>query len=460
MLTRQVSMRLCSLFIFSLFFMLPSSSLAQSEPGEHDAVINAVLERLDSEDKAVVIEAALALPELVEKSDFLKLMDALPKVSTERARRAILIALGVVGDPRAGKLVEKYTLEGTEAVQIEAVLTLGKLKHKWAVPKLTRILVDSSSKPRVRYAAAQGLGILGSREAMYALEQASARVQDAKVKLAISNAIAYANNEIDNETIEPVNKAGERDVRRYKGVNYQFYHPTVRSRDGDKPRLMACFHDYDLDWDTVFAYCQKRARDSQLAVLVIHYDFLEFPDFGTFNLGGRRADKVFLEIADHVAKEAGVEAREMYLYGIGGGGAFVQRFAMAYPRRVARAFAASSNFLHLDSDELFPEGLKPSPLAKDISIDLFDFVKMDIKLVFLEGGEVLFSATQFKKKLEDFARDRGITTRYEIESGSDFAKAHGLWQQAQEYLFWTRAELKRRTNQRRKKRSRRDGVAN
>ncbi|MCB0344632.1 MAG: HEAT repeat domain-containing protein [Bdellovibrionales bacterium] len=454
-------MKFLAFFIFSLFFAPVSFAAAQdAAPEDHGALVSAVLQRLMGDDEAGVIEASLALPELVDKTDFFRLIEALPLASSERAQRSILASLGVVADPRAGKLVEKYTLEGSEDVQIEAVLTLGKLKHKWAVPRLTKILVDRSAKPRVRYAAAQALGILGSREAMYALEQAGARIDEPKVTLAINHAIAFAKGELDTEKIDPVNKAGERDVRRYQGVDYQFYYPTVRARNGDKPRLLACFHDYDLDWDSVFAYCQKRARDHGLATLVVHYDFLTFPNYGTFNLGGRRADKVFLDVAEYVAKEADIEAREMYLYGIGGGGAFVQRFVMTHPKRIARAFAASSNFLRLDTNELFPDGLKPSPLAKDVSIDMYNFVKTDVRLVFLEGGDVLYGATQFKQYLEDYAREQGITTRYEVDSGSERIPGRSIWQSAEQYLFWKRSDWETYSTKRQRNRSRRDGVSN
>lgn len=421
-----------------LVIVLPLPSIAEDVRGRQ--VLGDLLKQLSSADEAEALKASLALPEIVTAEDFLTLVQALPEVDTERGQIAIIRGLAGIGDARAAKLIHSFTIQGAEPVQIEALLALGKLKHNWAVPALTTALLERRSALRLRFAAAIGLGLLGTREAIYALEQAGARLEQENVKYMLGKALALAKNERDTEAVDPVNPAGERDIRRYKGVDYRFYHPTVRPRDGSKPRLLACFHSFDLDWDRIFALCQTKARDAGLAALVVHFDFLEFPNFDRFNIPGRRADKFFLELADFLAEEADVESREMYLFGVGAGGGFVQRFAMAYPRRIARAYAVSGDFMPFKSDRLFPDGLRTSPVADDIQIDLYDFAKQETKLVYAANENLLWGSAQAKKALEEYARSKGITTRYEIADSGRFRGSAVYWRDAEEYLFWVKPE--------------------
>lgn len=68
-----------------------------------------------------------------------------------------------------------------EAARTEAVLQLGRLQAVQAVGPLTQVLTSDRS-PQVREAAARGLGLIGTRSALPALEQAAQADDDREVR--------------------------------------------------------------------------------------------------------------------------------------------------------------------------------------------------------------------------------------------------------------------------------------
>ncbi len=80
------------------------------------------------------------------------------------ARSLAAVALGQIGDPRAGPALAEALRDKSTNLQLAALKSLGKLKYREAAPKIRRFL--SSPDPRKRRVAAQTLGQLKDEVAM------------------------------------------------------------------------------------------------------------------------------------------------------------------------------------------------------------------------------------------------------------------------------------------------------
>jgi HEAT repeat protein len=80
------------------------------------------------------------------------------------ARSLAAIALGQIGDPRAGPAMVEVLRDKSTNLQLAALKSLGKLKYQQAAPKVRRFL--AASDPRKRRVAAQTLGQLQDKGAI------------------------------------------------------------------------------------------------------------------------------------------------------------------------------------------------------------------------------------------------------------------------------------------------------
>lgn len=78
--------------------------------------------------------------------------------------------------------------------------------------------------------------------------------------------------------------------------------------------------------------------------------------------GGRRSDRMFDAVVGEVRGLVGMPDAPLYLFGYSGGAQFVHRYAMAYPRRVARAvIGAAGWYTFPDARVRYPRGLRSDP---------------------------------------------------------------------------------------------------
>jgi pimeloyl-ACP methyl ester carboxylesterase len=102
---------------------------------------------------------------------------------------------------------------------------------------------------------------------------------------------------------------------------------------------------------------------NEYGVVVVSPLFSEdrYPDYQTLGVTGRgqRADIALQKIIAEIGTLRGTDIRQIYLFGYSGGGQFVHRYAMAYPRQVAAvAIGAAGWYTFPDPAVKFPRGLK------------------------------------------------------------------------------------------------------
>ncbi len=90
-----------------------------------------------------------------------------------------------------------------------------------------------------------------------------------------------------------------------------------------------------------------------------------------------RSDLAFQHLVAHVHRKLEIPRAPVVLFGYSGGGQFVHRFAMAYPRLVKRmAIAAPGWFTFPDKGIRFPRGISETSVLPDLTFDSARFLKI------------------------------------------------------------------------------------
>ena len=92
---------------------------------------------------------------------------------------------------------------------------------------------------------------------------------------------------------------------------------------------------------------------------------------------GQRADLALKRILAEVSRTTGAASRPIVMFGYSGGGQFVHRFAMAYPRQVRRmAVAAPGWYTFPNRDIAYPEGIGRCDDLPDVFLDPGRFLQI------------------------------------------------------------------------------------
>lgn len=137
-----------------------------------------------------------------------------------------------------------------------------------------------------------------------------------------------------------------------------------------------------------------------LAPLFLKQNFHRYQQLGT-SVQQERADMAF----DHVLRDAhewiSIPLKPMHLFGFSGGGQFAHRYALFYPKRVARmVLAAPGWYTFPDPDRKYPYGLKSTKEWPLLTFNLEKFLTIPILVL---SGE------------EDDLRDKDLNSAREID---------------------------------------------
>jgi len=412
-----------------------------SDPGllqvDHEVFIDEVLRRLDSPDERTRLEATLALRKNVRQSDVENLATKLKQGNNRDKQLAIIESLGALGDRRAGDALRFEIQHGDDYTKAAAVTAMGYLNFNWPVPILAKVLRKEKSDD-LRKRAASALGQIGTPQAIYTLRTSLALLEDSPgAKNAAFWALEKARGEIDEEQIDTEMPRGRRLQLYYKGTRYYFYHPANRreagiEKTGLRPWLLVCIHDGDLRAEEVFNICYRSGKKALLAVLVPVIDNMRYPSYGDMNIRGERFDKRLLELVDHVGERAGLTTREIFLFGYGIGGDFVQKFTMAYPTRIAKAAYECTNYTNPDPEAYFPKGLNITPLAPDIKVDMYPVMKADQLLILRKNSDSLRDGKEYFEAMEHYSQVNGIRERVNVRTVD---VKFEIWNEAEKFLL-------------------------
>lgn len=138
-----------------------------------------------------------------------------------------------------------------------------------------------------------------------------------------------------------------------------------------------------------------------VAPLFLKANFPRYQQLGT-NVQQERADMAFDHVLHDVHEQLGIPPAPMRMFGFSGGGQFVHRYAMFYPKRVSRmVITAPGWYTFPDPDRKYPYGLKSTRDWPHLSFNLEKFLQIPVMVI---TGE------------EDDLRDKDLNKDREIDS--------------------------------------------
>jgi hypothetical protein len=404
----------------------------------HESLMEEVLRRLSSPDERTRLEAGLVLRHIATQADVKNLSAVLRRGNNQDKQLFIIETLGALQDREAVNALRFEVGHGDLLTKRAALLALGNLGSNSPIPLLVKTIRKEQEDEELRKRAASALGMIGTTQAIYSLRTSLSYLDESPgAKNAAFWALQKARGEINEDIIDSSMPPGRRLNLLYKGTSYYFYHPANRreqalTRASLKPWLLICMHDKDLAAEDVFNICWRAGKKRQMAVLVPVADNIRYPDYSDFNIRGERFDKRLLELVEYVGERAGLNTKELYMFGYGTGGDFVQRFTMAYPRRIARSAYEATGFTMPDAESYYPKGLARTPLAPDIKIDMYDFLKAEQELILRRNSPAQRQGRAYFDAIQQYVDISGIRARVAIRTVD---VKYEIWPEAERFLF-------------------------
>lgn len=400
--------------------------------------VEELLSYLASPDELVRYEAEQLLKKLARPQDLSRLLRALSDNSPRPdSQVAIVNAIGVLGDSIALTSLKREYSYGKKEVQLAILNALGNIKDDTIVSFLSDALQNSKDDD-LEQAAIRSLTKIGDERAKYTLESSFSSMTAGPTKITAQWALDGLKGKRDLARTDHDFFQGKPQVLFYKGMQYHYFRPTTLQRDERNPWLIACIHGEDLRPDETFQTCLGLAKQYRVALVTPFFDPMTFPEYENLNIHGERADKRLFELVDFLAAENGITAREIYFFGHGKGGEFVERLTLAYPERVARSAFYTAKYMNLDPEVYYPFGLKTAPIAKDLRFDLNRIIKTDFAILVDPKVAAGKSYKTFYAQTLDFAESNEMSSRVRprILSSSTMT-LQKLWDEAAKYLFST-----------------------
>lgn len=309
-----------------------------------------------------------------------------------------------------GALLESLAQDPSEYVRREAAQALGRLELERAADALEQSMRYDPA-PMVRKQAAWAFREITGRNGIERLQAALQQEMSAEVRLTLRWMI-----DVDFKiTRAPELTPGQPCYGSYLGTLYRVYLPAC-SCPGDRWPLLVSVHGTDGTPEGYVDMCCAEAEQRGFVVIAPYFDAPAFPVYDGLNLslGRDRSDVRLLKIIDAVGEMIPLEAERFYLFGHSKGGQFVTRFVLTHPERILRAAAcASGSYVMPNPEILFPNGLKPNPLAPDLSIDFTKLVQTELAIII--GTSDLERRTEaaadFMKAVNTYAKDNKIQSK-------------------------------------------------
>ena len=418
-----------------------------SELPSRSKLIEELMLRLNSVDEYLANEAAIVLGKAVNEIDAQSLAEAIQAGGySDFAEISLVRIIGKLNDRRVFKtLYDEFKRVTNERIRDAIIIAFGELGDERAISILLSVINATGKDLRQFYSpdskalALAALVKIGTPRAKGAFETGLSEIVSSNILKSIEFTKARFDNQIDKNQIDTMIVPGQgQQELLYKGTRYWLYVPTKRKNDFKRTRVLVCVHSEAFDIDGMFSICRNVAKKYKFAVLAPIFEVVDYPFYGTFNLTGERADLRLWEILKHLSQYAALDIREIFLYGEGRGGVFVQSFSLAYADRVGRALFDSNTMIKPSKNEVFPNGTGPTPWAPDIKIDVEKFIKSDIALAGPRGQIRTRASTKVLKEYLKIADQNGVTPRigireYKADIGGD--KRPGMQELIESYLF-------------------------
>lgn len=180
----------------------------------------------------------------------------------------------------------------------------------------------------------------------------------------------------DNEDRSPLFPIEKKQLISDKSTAYHFYRSSLPKHDVP---LMVAVHGIRRQAKLqarLFAPFIESIGGTLVAPVFSRKRHADYQRLGRHGLG-QRSDLALKRILDEIGRMTGISTRSVVMFGYSGGGQFVHRFAMAYPRQVLRmAIAAPGWYTFPDRRFRFPEGIGSCEDLPDVFLDPGRFLQI------------------------------------------------------------------------------------
>jgi len=404
----------------------------------HRKEMDTLIAAIEGKDLSAYNEAVRVIPLITRPSDAALLVRKLRDyVGYPERQIPVIRAIGQTKDSSTiPQLLMEFEHAKVGSVQIAVIEALSVINDDSVVAFLGKVLT-SPGHTEIAIKAATALGKMTGSKALYVLEQSIQLLKDSPEKNAAVFARLYVAGEM-KETHTSVSsdfKQGVQQLMWYKGSPFYLFAPRQNNPEYAS-WLMVCVHSETLDADTVFNACVNVAKDYKLAVITPIFDDIHFPNYGGFNIDGVRADTRLKEIIAFASQNVKLKTRELFFFGYGVGGDFIQRFVFSNPQMVARAAFQPNNILSMDNKLPFPMGVEPVTGAKDLSFNVAEIIKMDAALIFVNNKVVLGNLRKAIEPISIYGEKEQVATRLRfMRIDAPSATLENVFPKAKEYLF-------------------------
>ena len=155
-------------------------------------------------------------------------------------------------------------------------------------------------------------------------------------------------------------KIYRRSIQGMSQINYLVYIPNERR---DETRILYTIHGISRNAEEhIHGFISQAERYGAVVVAPVFptVDFPRYQQLGT-SATQERADMAFDQVLQDVREWLEIPSAPMHLFGFSGGGQFVHRYSMFYPKRIAKMVLAAPGWYSFpDPERKYPYGIRSS----------------------------------------------------------------------------------------------------
>jgi len=171
-------------------------------------------------------------------------------------------------------------------------------------------------------------------------------------------------------------------------MDYFYYLPTQGQRDG---RVMVSVHGISRNAEEHLEGFAAQAENYGAVMIAPLFSKQHFPYYQRLgsSIHEGRSDLAFDRVLQDAAELFSVQTRELRIFGFSGGGQFAHRYALYYPRRVARmVLGAPGWYTFPDPNHDYPMGLSSSELWPKLKFSPARFLKIPTLVLVGENDDL------------------------------------------------------------------------
>lgn len=185
-------------------------------------------------------------------------------------------------------------------------------------------------------------------------------------------------------------------------MDYYYYLPAQGRQDG---RVMVSVHGISRNAEEHLEGFAAQAESYGTVMIAPLFTKKHFPYYQRLgsSIHEGRSDLAFDRVLQDAAEVFDIPIRELKIFGFSGGGQFAHRYALYYPRRVARlVLGAPGWYTYPDPSQDYPQGLRSSELWPKLKFSPSQFLKIPTLVLVGENDDIRDNDLNTTRRIDAF----------------------------------------------------------